>query len=116
MRWSPSRLGRPDTGIEYGTYHAVADTLNSQVALHLAELILAVLVFVDATDVHGGLLGRDPRSALRLLGIALPLSIGLAFVLVVLSSVVVHGLSAAPVAEVFARSRVRRRGRVELRH
>ncbi|EHB57919.1 sodium/hydrogen exchanger [Mycolicibacterium rhodesiae JS60] len=68
-------------GIEYGTYHAVADTLNSQVAQHLAELILAVLVFVDATDVRGGLLGRDPRSALRLLGIALPLSIGLAFVL-----------------------------------
>ncbi|SBS72323.1 Sodium/hydrogen exchanger [uncultured Mycobacterium sp.] len=66
-------------GIEYGTYHAVADTLNSQVAQHLAELILAVLVFVDATDVHGGLLGRDPRSALRLLGIALPLSIALAF-------------------------------------
>jgi NhaP-type Na+/H+ or K+/H+ antiporter len=68
-------------GIEYGTYHAVADTLNSQVAQHLAELILAVLVFVDATDVRGGLLGRDPKSALRLLGIALPLSIGLAFVL-----------------------------------
>ncbi|PND56390.1 sodium:proton exchanger [Mycobacterium sp. ENV421] len=68
-------------GIEYGTYHAVADTLNSQVAQHLAELILAVLVFVDATDVRGGLLGRDPRSALRLLGVALPLSIGLAFVL-----------------------------------
>lgn len=68
-------------GIEYGTYHAVADTLNSQVAQHLAELILAVLVFVDATDVRGGLLGRDPKSALRLLGLALPLSIGLAFVL-----------------------------------
>ncbi|APE18252.1 sodium:proton exchanger [Mycobacterium sp. WY10] len=68
-------------GIEYGTYHAVADTLNSQVAQHLAELILAVLVFVDATDVRGGLLGRDPKSALRLLGVGLPLSIGLAFVL-----------------------------------
>ncbi|BBY57833.1 cation:proton antiporter [Mycolicibacterium sarraceniae] len=68
-------------GIEYGTYNAVADTLNTQVAQHLAELILAVLVFVDATDVRGGLLGRDPRSALRLLSIALPLSIGLAFVL-----------------------------------
>ncbi|MBB3601802.1 NhaP-type Na+/H+ or K+/H+ antiporter [Mycolicibacterium sp. BK556] len=68
-------------GIEYGTYHAVADTLNSTVAQHLAELILAVLVFVDATDVRGGLLGRDPRSALRLLGIALPLSIGLAYAL-----------------------------------
>src|SRR4051794_13122998 len=68
-------------GVEYGTYHAVADTLNSQVAQHLAELILAVLVFVDAYDVRGGLLGRDPKSALRLLGVALPLSIGLAFVL-----------------------------------
>lgn len=68
-------------GIEYGTYHAVADTLNSQVAQHLAELILAVLVFVDATEVRGGLFGREPRAALRLLVIAIPLSLGLAFAL-----------------------------------
>lgn len=78
---APILLVLAGAAIEYGTYHAVADTLNSQVAQHLAELILAVLVFVDATDVRGGLLGRDPKSALRLLGIALPLSIGLAFVL-----------------------------------
>jgi NhaP-type Na+/H+ or K+/H+ antiporter len=78
---APILLVLAGAAIEYGTYHAVADTLNSQVAQHLAELILAVLVFVDATDVRGGLLGRDPKSALRLLAIALPLSIGLAYVL-----------------------------------
>lgn len=78
---APILLVLAGAAIEYGTYHAVADTLNSEVAQHLAELILAVLVFVDATDVRGGLLGRDPKSALRLLGIALPLSIGLAYVL-----------------------------------
>jgi NhaP-type Na+/H+ or K+/H+ antiporter len=40
----------------------------------------------------------------------------LIMVLVVLSSVLVHGLSASWIAEVFARSHARRRGRVELRH
>ena len=29
---------------------------------HVAEIILAILLFVDATDVRGGLLGPDPRS------------------------------------------------------
>ncbi len=78
---APILLVIAGAAIEYGTYNALADTLNSLVAQHLAELILAVLVFVDAADVRGGLLGRDPRSVVRLLGIALPLSIALAFVL-----------------------------------
>ena len=40
----------------------------------------------------------------------------LIMVLVVLSSVVVHGLSASVVAQVFARSEARRNGAAQLRH
>ncbi|MFI9505267.1 cation:proton antiporter [Nocardia sp. NPDC052566] len=55
---------------------SLADALNTEVALKGAELILAVLLFVDATEVTGGLLGRSPRLAIRLLLLALPLSLG----------------------------------------
>ncbi|GAY08374.1 cation:proton antiporter [Pseudonocardia sp. N23] len=47
---------------------------------HIVEAILAILLFVDATEVPGGLLGREPRITLRLLLIALPLSLILAWV------------------------------------
>lgn len=50
-------------------------TLNTEVAQRIAEVILAILLFVDATDVRGGLFGRDPRSALRVLFIAMPLGL-----------------------------------------
>lgn len=46
---------------------------------HVVEGILAILLFVDATEVPGGMLGREPRLALRLLLIALPLSLVLAW-------------------------------------
>ncbi|OMC32665.1 sodium:proton exchanger [Mycobacterium sp. GA-1841] len=63
-------------GVAVGfTQSGVADTLNADSAQHVAEIILAVLLFVDATDVRGGFLGADPRSALRLLFIALPLGL-----------------------------------------
>jgi sodium/hydrogen antiporter len=38
------------------------------------EVVLAILLFVDATEIPGGVLGREPRLTLRLLGIALPLA------------------------------------------
>ena len=53
----------------------LADALDGHVAERVAELILAVLLFVDATDVRGGLFGKEPRSAIRVLFIALPLSL-----------------------------------------
>ncbi|GAA4401561.1 cation:proton antiporter domain-containing protein [Tsukamurella soli] len=53
----------------------VADTLNTAVALRCAEIILAVLLFVEATDVRGGLLGAHPRTALRALLVALPIGL-----------------------------------------
>ncbi|MCE0766358.1 cation:proton antiporter [Pseudonocardia kujensis] len=42
---------------------------------HVVEGILAILLFTDATEVPGGILGRQPRLTLRLLLIALPLSV-----------------------------------------
>jgi NhaP-type Na+/H+ or K+/H+ antiporter len=75
---APIMLVLAGVAIEYGTYHALADILNAEVAEHFAELILAILLFVDATDVRGGLFGRNPGSALRVLLIALPLSVAAA--------------------------------------
>ncbi|MDN5913614.1 MAG: cation:proton antiporter [Pseudonocardia sp.] len=48
-------------------------------AEHVVEVILAILLFTDATEVPGGVLGREPRLTLRLLLIALPLSLLLAW-------------------------------------
>jgi NhaP-type Na+/H+ or K+/H+ antiporter len=48
-------------------------------AEHVVEAILAILLFTDATEVPGGVLGREPRLTLRLLLIALPLSLLLAW-------------------------------------
>lgn len=56
----------------------IAVDLNTEVAQSVAELFLAVLLFVDATAVKGGYFGRDPGIAVRLLLLALPLSIVLA--------------------------------------
>lgn len=64
-------------GLAVGTMtrHDITGTLNTDAAQHAAEVILAVLLFVDATDVRGGMLGREPRPAVRMLFIALPLSL-----------------------------------------
>ncbi len=53
----------------------LAESLYSPVTERVVEMILALLLFVDATEVRGGLLGRDRRGALRLVLIALPLSL-----------------------------------------
>lgn len=45
----------------------------------VVEVILAILLFTDATEVRGGVLGREPRLTLRLLLIAFPLSLLLAW-------------------------------------
>jgi sodium/hydrogen antiporter len=58
------------------TQDTLATTLNSDTAEHAAEIVLAVLLFVDATDVRGGLFGAQPRAAMRMLFIAMPLSLG----------------------------------------
>jgi sodium/hydrogen antiporter len=45
----------------------------------VVEVILAILLFADATEIRGGVLGREPRLTVRLLLIALPLSLVLAW-------------------------------------
>ncbi|MCC0094535.1 cation:proton antiporter [Streptomyces flavotricini] len=58
------------------TQSEIAATLNSEVAQHVAEAILTVLLFVDATELPGGrLFGKDPGAAARALLVALPLSL-----------------------------------------
>ncbi|WP_228118135.1 cation:proton antiporter domain-containing protein [Rhodococcus erythropolis] len=48
---------------------------DSKLALYLAEVILALLLFVDATDVPGSLRSHATSVPLRLLAVALPLSL-----------------------------------------
>lgn len=58
---------------------SVGAILNTTGAQRAAELILAVLLFVDATEVRGGRLwGSAPRLAARMLLVAMPLSIAAA--------------------------------------
>jgi sodium/hydrogen antiporter len=72
---APMVLVLAGIAVGFTTHDALASTLNAVAAQHVAEIILAVLLFVDATDVRGGYLGADPRSALRLLFIAMPLGL-----------------------------------------
>ena len=59
-------------------------------AEQIVEVILAILLFTDATEVPGGVLGREPRLTLRLLLLALPLSLLTAWLVGV---VLLHGVS-----------------------
>ncbi|MHC5905954.1 cation:proton antiporter [Streptomyces sp. S6] len=85
QRW---HLGAPATmvlaGVVVGVVveDSVAAALNTEMAQHAAEIILAFLLFVDATEVRGGRLwGNSPRLVARVLLIAFPLSLGAAMVL-----------------------------------
>ena len=78
---APMVLVLAGIAVGFSTSDALAESLNSNTAQRGAELILAVLLFVDATDIRGGLFGRDPRSAMRILFLALPLSLALSVLL-----------------------------------
>lgn len=53
--------------------------LDTKTAERAVEVALAIVLFVDATEVPKGILGPEPRITLRLVGIALPLSLVLAW-------------------------------------
>jgi len=59
---------------------AFVEAVDSDVAEHVVELILAVLLFVDACEVKGGVFGGEGRMIARLVLIALPLSLALVVV------------------------------------
>lgn len=78
---APMVLVLAGIAVGFTTSDGLVDSLNTEVAQHTAEIILAILLFVDATDIRGGLFGRDPRAAMRLLFIAMPLSLAAALAL-----------------------------------
>ncbi len=84
-RWN---LGAPLVmvlaGVAVGLFNfgVIADGLNTESVQHAAEIILAVLLFVDATEVRAGRLwGAYPGLVARVLLVAMPVSIALAAVL-----------------------------------
>jgi NhaP-type Na+/H+ or K+/H+ antiporter len=84
-RWN---LGAPVVMVLAGTVvgllneSSIAVLLNTEAVQRAAEIILAVLLFVDATEVRGGRLwGGSAGLVARLLFIALPLGLGLAMLL-----------------------------------
>lgn len=56
-------LGAVTTVWDLSAYAAVIDSPSSE---KVVEVILAIILFVDATEVQGGIFGRDPRVILRL--------------------------------------------------
>lgn len=59
--------------------NSISLALNTEAVQHAAEFILAVLLFVDATEIREGRLwGRSPGLVARLLFLAMPLSLALA--------------------------------------
>lgn len=54
---------------------AFGTAIDSPVSEKIVEVILAVLLFADATEVKGGIFGREGKVIARLVLIALPLSI-----------------------------------------
>ncbi|MQA72783.1 MAG: hypothetical protein GEU88_00240 [Solirubrobacterales bacterium] len=101
-----------------GSDPAVELNLDGRVAERIVEVTLAVVLFVDATEVPAGILGREPRITGRLIGIALPLSLLLAWaagflvlpeqgawILALLATIVVP-IDLAPVAAVVRDRRV----------
>ncbi len=105
------------------THDALAETLNTDTVQPVAEVILAVLLFIDATDVRGGLFGRDPRSALRVLFIAMPLGLalsvalglwllpGLSWAVLLIIACVVVPIDFAPAASILRDDRIPERVR-----
>lgn len=84
-RWN---LGAPVVTVAAGVViglvneQSIAIALNTEAMLYVAEIILAVLLFVDATEVRGGRLwGSSPGLAARVLFIAMPLSLVAAMLL-----------------------------------
>jgi sodium/hydrogen antiporter len=62
-----------------GSHPPIRIDLDTKIVERGVEVVLAVLLFVDATEVPGGMLGRERAVLLRLLAIALPLSLAIAW-------------------------------------
>lgn len=88
----PAVLTLAGAGLVFIDVNGFAEAVGSESAEHVVELILAVLLFVDACEVRGGVFGGEGRTIARLVLIALPLS---------LLAVVVSGIWILPNLNVF---------------
>ncbi len=71
----PAVLAAAGAALVFIDLTGFADAVGSDGAEHVVELILAVLLFVDACEVEGGMFGGEGRVIARLVLIALPLSL-----------------------------------------
>ncbi|MER7661571.1 cation:proton antiporter [Streptomyces sp. NPDC096193] len=120
-RWSitaPIAMMCAGIALTAGSHPPLRFDLDTAVFEHAVEVVLALLLFVDAIEVPGGILGREKGLVLRLLGGALPLTLGAAFLagylifpdqsgwlLAVLATVVVP-LDLAPTAAIVRDTRI----------
>jgi sodium/hydrogen antiporter len=120
-RWSitaPIAMMVAGIALTGGSAPALRFDLDTAVFEHAVEVVLALLLFVDAIEVPGGILGREKGLVLRLLAGALPLTLCAAFLagylifpghsgwlLAVLATVVVP-LDLAPTAAVVRDHRI----------
>lgn len=80
-RWSitaPIAMVAAGVALTAGSSPLYVIDLDTSVTEHFVEVALAVVLFVDATEVEGGFFGKEPKLTARLLLIALPLSLALA--------------------------------------
>jgi sodium/hydrogen antiporter len=80
-RWSitaPIAMVAAGVALTAGSNPLYVIDLETSVVEHFVEVVLAVVLFVDATEVEGGFFGKEPKLTMRLLLIALPLSVVLA--------------------------------------
>ncbi|MFE9428339.1 cation:proton antiporter [Kitasatospora sp. NPDC006697] len=83
-RWSvtaPVVMTAAGVALTVGPHPLVTISLTTSNAEHAVEVILAVALFVDATEVPAGAVHRQRRLLARLLVLALPLTLGLAVLL-----------------------------------
>lgn len=80
-RWSitaPIAMVAAGVALTAGSKPLYVIDLEASAIEHFVEVVLAVVLFVDATEVEGGFFGKEPKLTARLLLIALPLSLVLA--------------------------------------
>jgi sodium/hydrogen antiporter len=81
-RWSitaPLAMVVAGVALTAGSHPVFIIELDTSSAEHAVEVVLAILLFVDATEIPGGVFGREPRLTARLVGVALPLTMLAAF-------------------------------------
>lgn len=64
-----------------GSHPVIRINIDTKIVERGIEAVLAILLFVDATEVPGGILGRERGVLTRLLAIALPLSLIIAWLI-----------------------------------